>query len=186
MDKLLCTWLHGPDWLGDSEDRWPLQPPEPSSNDDRVICEMTAVHVAISSATSTSILDIDSHSRIEKLLRVTARIFRIIKHCRFKNRAHTGLAEEITETEKYWIRHVQHQPFSEDASLISTGTSAKATSRIKDLNPFLDADSILRVGRRLLHLDASQEVKHPVILPHDHHFSTLLTMRLHCEILHEA
>lgn len=83
---------------------------------------MIAVHVAISSeTTTTSLLNVESYSRIEKLLRVTAWIFRFIKRCRQTNAAHTGflVAEEIHEAENYWIRHVQQQAFREEMTSIS-------------------------------------------------------------------
>lgn len=71
---------------------------------------MIAVHVEISSeATSAPILDINSYSKIESLLRVTVRVFRFIERCRLKTTMHTGflVAKEIAEAENYWIRHVQ-------------------------------------------------------------------------------
>ncbi|KAH6943979.1 hypothetical protein HPB50_001088 [Hyalomma asiaticum] len=61
MDKVLSssTWKHGPDWLSESDARLPLQPKAPTA---RIICEMTAVHVAITGKSiSASVLDIDGN-----------------------------------------------------------------------------------------------------------------------------
>lgn len=166
MYKLLSnsTWRHGPEWLSEWLDRWPVWPQQPISTDDRIMCEITAVHIAISSEPKArSPLDIESYSIVKQLLMVIAWIFRFIEHCWRKDGAHTGflVAKEIPNAEKCCIGHVHHLALSKDICSTSAGRSSKATSHLKDLNPFLDANSILWIGGCLLHLDASEEVKKP-------------------------
>ncbi|KAH6946267.1 hypothetical protein HPB50_012559 [Hyalomma asiaticum] len=83
MDKLGSSSMSSSmSWLSESQDRWPVWPQQPISIDDRIICEMIAVHIAIScEPKERSLLDIESYSIIEQLLMVLAWIFRFIEHC---------------------------------------------------------------------------------------------------------
>ena len=41
----------------------------------------------------------------------------------------------------------------------------KKSSTIYNLDPFMDADGLIRVGGRLKHSDLNNSCKHPVLLP---------------------
>ena len=52
-------------------------------------------------------------------------------------------------------------------------------SKIRDLQPYLAEDDVLRVGGRLDKSDLSQDAKHPIILPRHHPVTTLVIREIH-------
>ncbi|XP_026476038.1 uncharacterized protein LOC113381302 [Ctenocephalides felis] len=57
-------------------------------------------------------------------------------------------------------------------------------SKLKSLNPFVDAEGLLRVGGRLENADISYDQKHPIILPKNHLVTDLLTRTEHERLFH--
>ena len=47
------------------------------------------------------------------------------------------------------------------------------------LSPFVDKDGVIRVGGRVDKATISYESKHPILLPHKHWISLLITRRMH-------
>ncbi|XP_061163684.1 uncharacterized protein LOC133172867 [Saccostrea echinata] len=58
-------------------------------------------------------------------------------------------------------------------------------SKVRSLDPFLDA-GLLRVDGRLHKSSFPVEMKHQVILPKDHHVSTLIIRQIHQDLLHSG
>ena len=65
-------------------------------------------------------------------------------------------------------------------------TSLKMTSCIYHLDPYLDAEGIMRVGGRLRRADVPKDVKHPVILPRRSHATELIIQDCHHAIKHQG
>ncbi|XP_011879108.1 PREDICTED: uncharacterized protein LOC105568236 [Vollenhovia emeryi] len=79
---------------------------------------------------------------------------------------------------------IQHDFFKTELhSLRSHGHVAK-NSNILNLNPFIDAHGILRVGGRLSHAIVSYDHKHPILLPGKHAFTRLIIIDEHERQLH--
>jgi len=64
--------------------------------------------------------------------------------------------------------------------------SLKKTSCMYRLDPFLDADGILRVGGRLRRANMPEDVKHPAILPRRSHITELIIQYCHHAIKHQG
>ena len=62
----------------------------------------------------------------------------------------------------------------------------KGHSRLYRLDPFLDADGVLRVGGRLRHSSVSDNVKFPIILPKASHITTLIIRHYHEQVCHQG
>lgn len=62
----------------------------------------------------------------------------------------------------------------------------KAYSALYKLDPFIDADGVLRVGGRLRRANLSDKVKYPVILPRKSHVTTLITRYFHERVSHQG
>ena len=61
---------------------------------------------------------------------------------------------------------MQSQEFNEDFDKLQKSTTAVATSSLKKLDPFVDADGVIRVERRLSRSNTSDyDSKYPIILP---------------------
>lgn len=83
--------------------------------------------------------------------------------------------EERKNAELVIVRLVQEEAFIEKINSLELKNAPRTkTRRFRKLNPFLDENGILRVGGRLCHAALHPHVKHPVILPKNHHVSSIL------------
>ena len=110
--------------------------------------------------------------------------------------------EDLAQAELEIIHSLQHEHFKEEIktlhSLDTNGeflsreaakqrdTSLKKTSCMYRLDPYLDADGILRVGGRLRRANMPESVKHPVILPKRSHITELIIQDCHHAIKHQG
>ena len=62
----------------------------------------------------------------------------------------------------------------------------KKASSLYQLDPFLDANGILRVGRRIRHSSLSYGAKHPIILPRKGHVIELIICHHHRIVKHQG
>ncbi|XP_054757082.2 uncharacterized protein LOC135154340 [Lytechinus pictus] len=106
-------------------------------------------------------------------------------------------AELLAQAEKEIIRHIQRKAFHDEIQRQevmknATQTSSrerrrhcKTTSRLQQLDPFLDGENILRVGGRLRRSKTSFTNKHPAILPQNH-VTDLIVAHCHKEVAHQG
>ena len=80
--------------------------------------------------------------------------------------------EELNLAELLIIKHVQSSHFSSELTSLGIKDSARRGSKLYDLRPMIDDDDILVVHGRLRHADSPYNLRHPVILPHDHPVAT--------------
>ncbi|GFV67702.1 integrase catalytic domain-containing protein [Trichonephila clavipes] len=79
---------------------------------------------------------------------------------------------------------VQEQVFlAENKSLQSKGV-VSPNSKLRNLNPFIDSDGLLRVGGRLSNSDLPYVNKHPAILPGNHNLTVQIIVHFHRKNLH--
>lgn len=126
------------------------------------------------------------YSDLHRLLRVTAWCRRCLPRTRDRNanrQRYTLTASESNEAERMWIRKTQATHFNKELKLISDRTTLPKTNALTCLNPFVDPDSILRVGR-LKHSHFSMDEKHPIILPPLSDFTRLIVESCHRRFLH--
>ncbi|GBN28332.1 hypothetical protein AVEN_118861-1, partial [Araneus ventricosus] len=85
-----------------------------------------------------------------KLIRILSFCCRFIKNCLHKN-VETGFltAAELDNAEQLLIKQVQSTTFAKEITALQDGKSVPVSSKLKSLDPFLDNNSILRVGGRL-------------------------------------
>ena len=80
------------------------------------------------------------------------------------------------------IMLTEARDFSKEINCLANKESISGKSPLLSLNPFLD-EVLLRVGRRLVNSLLGLEAKHPVLLPRNHHVTTLIIrgehLRLH-------
>ena len=111
---------------------------------------------------------------------------------------HPIALEELCEAEKSVIKRLQDNAFEGEIKMIQdrviggreleqiTISSVKqrnhfvkGTSNLRGLDPFLDKDGILRVGRKIRQASIQFEFKHSVILPKRSHVTELIIRRCH-------
>lgn len=89
-------------------------------------------------------------------------------------------------TVNFIIRQIQSEVFLTEISCIKHRSSLPKTSRIRNLNPFLDDDGMLRVGGRIHRADIEYKEKHPIIIPGNNHIAVLLIRHYHYEVKHQG
>lgn len=85
---------------------------------------------------------------------------------------------ELSHALEIIILSVQKQTFADELIRLRD-PNHKSKSKLRVLNPFIDARGILRVGGRLAHADIPYEQKHPILLPRSHRLTELLIDDFH-------
>jgi len=93
-------------------------------------------------------------------------------------------AMELEEARRLWIRRVQALKFKAELDALRQGRALKSSSKLTSLNPFSDAQGLLRVGGRLKHSLLNWDECNPVILPADSHLTRLVLEACHRRALH--
>ncbi|XP_035228852.1 uncharacterized protein LOC118200965 [Stegodyphus dumicola] len=92
--------------------------------------------------------------------------------------------QEITKAELFLIRVTQSECFGEDIHHLIRHGTVLHKSKLKNLNPFLDSDLVLRVGGCFGKTNLTYFAKHPAILPKVHKFTLLVIEHCHKRYLH--
>ena len=82
--------------------------------------------------------------------------------------------EELHEAEIQIVKFLQRKYFSVELQSLSTGKTVKGSSRLVSLDPFLDNNGIIRVGRRLNYAPIKFRRKHQILIPHNSNVAALL------------
>ena len=93
--------------------------------------------------------------------------------------------DELAQAKGVIIKSVQREVYSEEFTALSQKRQDLKTSSLAKLNPILE-DGVIRVGGRLKHAELNSDEKNPLILPGNHHVSTLLTRHYHEQVKHQG
>lgn len=164
-------WWHGPQWLSQEPTQWPIRQ-----------CTKQKPIVLVTKKNSVSLSWLHKYSSFEKLIRVTALCLR------FKTKVHKSKHITLTEQKsasKAILKMVQNEQYSYEITDLRNGHQVKKNSTLRNLDPFLDHDSLLRVKGRLVNSLLSYNQRHPIILP-KHHVSKLIFEYQHKLLLHSG
>ena len=176
-------WWNGPQWLSEGEDRWPRVESVVSTPESEEEAKKTANVMVVDVQNQPSVanlVDINRHGRLEKLLRVTAWVFRFIRNSR-PNRTETArrkgrlTREELVGAESEWVKAAQ-------ADLRSKGNFQQLKTELG----LEESAGILRCTGRLVNSDLEFDARRPVILPRDHALSIMLIEECHKKVLHSG
>lgn len=176
-------WWHGPDWLVESETKWPnqtvaLQEDLPETN--------PVKFVLIVSDQPSYVLD--RYSDWIRLIRITAwlrrfkNLSRKIVNGSYHNNSLT--VAEIQGAQTCWIAYAQANEFHSDISALQLGKPISSKSKLKCLNPFLDDSGIIRVGGRLSNSSLPFNRRHPILLPSKGKITRLIFEYEHKRLFH--
>ena len=191
----------GPPFLRGPEQDWPPLPPRQTG------AMVGAMELEVDKVKVPS----QSLSFVETLLRkksnfisakhVLVYVSRFISACKEKRRTNglTGNSvsppsiSDLQAAETRMILDVQRRAFGAEVDALLGASQAprqvkkmltKSSSAVRDLNPFLDDQGMLRVGGRLRNSDEPWEVKHPIILPQSDPFTNHVIVEVHIELAH--
>ena len=106
---------------------------------------------------------------------------------RIKRKTHQeSCIQERKDTETFILKTVQREAFPEELKSVAKDKTVPTSSTIHDLNPFLDAVGILRVGGRIGKSKLPDDVKYPVILPRSSHVTQVIVRHFHQKIQHQG
>lgn len=177
-------WTLGPDFLKKSEEEWPENPIDSSSDqlddDPEVRKDVTSCtsQVKEDNPTERLLSHYSNWYRVRKAVAWYRRFFHWLKND--KSTMNSSITvDELQSAETAIIRHVQDVTYKTEYQDLSAGRHVGKKSPIHPLEPFLDQDGILKVTGRLSRARISESSKHPTIVPRDHHVTELIVRHIH-------
>ncbi|CAB0011196.1 unnamed protein product, partial [Nesidiocoris tenuis] len=158
-------WWTGPPWLKADDTNWPNHPYQALKD----LPEMRAEQSALVSTEAVPLLCnwFERFSSFQTMVRAAGWIVRWIHNCRNPTNKRSGALSKIEydQGKTLCIKDVQRHHFPSKQFM---------DSKFGNLDPFLDRDSVWRVGGRLRHAELPYTQRHPILLPHKCHFSSLM------------
>ena len=185
-------WWNGPSWLQRPSTSWPCSKSSLEENPKAInssIREETRGSAVCHATLRQNHWELcDQISSWPRLLRVTAYVQRFIHNLRAlraKGLLNTSslTITDIATARNFWIRNVQQTSFPDELKALHQYLPVSRSSPLKTLNPFLDANEIIRLGGRLRHAFLSYDERFPIILPR-HRISNLIIDHAHKRALH--
>ncbi|GFV91655.1 integrase catalytic domain-containing protein [Trichonephila clavipes] len=177
-------WVAGPKWLHDfhsssnyfipfSEQPVSLVPIDHS--------ESLSGSAVLSTGVDYSLSFLDKFSSYMKVVRTVAWIFRFFHNSKSVSKVTGPLYTHELETSiKKVVKLLQNGKYYTELTLLKCNKHLPKSSKLQSLNVFLDSEGILRVGGRLrLQQTLKFEQKHPMLIPKEHHFTSLVIRHFH-------
>ncbi|XP_050599186.1 uncharacterized protein LOC126926913 [Bombus affinis] len=149
-------WKHGPEWLKQQQENWPIWIPTPSGDipeQKKTICLTTN----------------NNDNPLLHRYSSWTRLIRVVAWClRWKHKQHLAAhltTDELTRAHNRVIKIIQSGHFATEIRTLQKDRSRDVGGKLQPLNPFLDEDGILRVGGRLTNSSIPFNQKYPIILP---------------------
>ncbi|GFX32018.1 integrase catalytic domain-containing protein [Trichonephila clavipes] len=160
VDELLKNemWFSGPDLQTDEYEDNQLFP-DPSYRDE-LKCAVTLSMTECSSNFYDELFNVTNN--FIKLIRIFSFIFRFINNIKAKescNKEKYLNADEVKRSTEFLAKIAQLSEFKAEIDALKKGKGVSKTSKLKALDPFLDENSLLRVGGRLCNADLPFEAK---------------------------
>ena len=166
------TWLQGPSFLQQREEKWRVLVPEIEEVEEDVEVKIEkVVHAAKVKVKSVLEKFEERISSWHRMKRVLAWVLRIVKlwHKKEVVDMNEELAvTEIQEAETMITKWVQKRSFHDEMKIVRTGRDQKTKKKqgkLWKLDPFIDEKGVLRVGGRLCNAEEPEDFKFPIIIP---------------------
>ncbi|GFX97420.1 integrase catalytic domain-containing protein [Trichonephila clavipes] len=191
----LRLWWHGPQFLEKgklSSEETSLSPVKEceyskelktGSSSDIITSSVCVSTNCVSSILSTLLRKSNSYM---KIVRIFSYVLRFSNNVNKRKLILSGplSATDIDQAETKLIRMVQEQVFLAEIKSLQSKGVVSPNSKLRNLNPFIDSDGLLRVGGRLSNSDLPYVNKHPAILPGIHNLTVQIIVHFHRKNLH--
>ncbi|GFV18639.1 integrase catalytic domain-containing protein [Trichonephila clavipes] len=191
----LRLWRHGPQFLEKgklSSEETSLSPVKEceyskelkTGSSSYIITSSVCVSTnCVSSILSTLLRKSNSYM---KIVRIFSYVLRFRNNVNKRKLTLSGplSATDIDQAETKLIRMVQEQVFLAEIKSLQSKGVVSPNSKLRNLNPFIDSDGLLRVGGRLSNSDLPYVNKHPAILPGNHNLTVQIIVHFHRKNLH--
>lgn len=186
----MTVWLQGPDKLleKESETLEPEEFPLVLPDDD---CEVRpcVLKTDVFETNALGAQRFERFSRWDSAVKAVASLKRVAHtYCSTQGGLEqTDDVDLLIEAEVIILREVQRETFSAEVKALSCGQQVQRCSPIISLSPFLDEKGLLRIGGRLS--QARQILGtgvNPILVPKQHHVSTLLVRHFHESVKHQG
>ena len=207
-------WLKGPSFLEEPEDLWPefwTKTSNDQESDKEDECqesdkkEVMASTITVAESQNPVNQIFEYYSDWTKLKRGVAWWLRLKAFLRKSSKDSEGTEnwtktlslEELQDAEQAIVQNVQHQYFDKEIRMLKKATEGKENqpadsqrsvdkhSTIASLDPELQ-DGVLVVDGRLRYAHIPQNAKHQLIIPKNHHISTLIIRDIHQRVHHQG
>ena len=178
-------WWSGPEWLGNERESWPIQPSQGEPSAECLVeqkankaCEkVTLLTHSTPEINLNEVIQIERFNNLPKLLRTISYVVRFINNCRQRENKNKDelSAEELKHAEMLLIRNEQKNI-----------KKSRLEELKKQLGTFTDTEGIIRCKGRLSKSSLEYETKNPILLPRDTHFTRLIILHSHKEVLHNG
>ena len=178
-------WWKGPKWLCLSADTWLVWSSSSNHVEHEIYQEgMEAVCMATGEPSSSllNVIDPERYSSLNKLLAVTSHVIRFTTN--WKNRPLT--TQELSIAMTLWTKAIQGQAFSPELQQLAKKNSNLSLPLIRHLHLYLDDSAVLRCWGRLESAPLDDQSKSPVLLPRNEHFTKLVALAAHAQVLHSG
>ena len=173
-------WWEGPEWLKKGENFWPnnvlLEDSQDVANERKKVNVMSIMSNEKHSV--GEVIDITRFSSLNKLLRVTSYVKRVIHNLKQKQRKGAMMldrirVEEIANTERMWIKDAQELLRSKEDF-----------QKVKTCLGVIEMEDLLVCKERLENSDLEVGQKFPIILPKEHKLTELIVLDFHKKVHH--
>ena len=107
--------------------------------------------------------------------------------CKGWHLCHTAISvDKLLQAKRTVIHAVQEETYAQEYACIKKGEALPKDSPLKALDPFIDADGLLRVGGCIREAELQPDEKSPLIIPGKHHIATLLVRHHHQKMQHQG
>lgn len=190
------TWLKGPDYLlratpEVTKHTFELVNPESDP-------EIRPTVTSLSTNVVASFLEtrrFASFSTWGSLLRAIARLIHIArcyrnstppKGCHGWHICKSLSPEDYSKAKSVVLSGLQHEVYPDIFTCLQAQKDIPKQSLLRKLSPFKDNADCLRVGGRLSQASMESDEAHPIIIPGNHHLTTLLIRHYHQQVQHQG
>ncbi|XDV43684.1 hypothetical protein PO909_012122, partial [Leuciscus waleckii] len=183
VDEMISSdWFTGPRFLWNKEMVLPANEiTELQLGDSEVRCSQTLNTKAVEQETIVNRL-----SKFSSWSQVIGAIARIQRRIRKDKSNRLSTVEEREKAECLIIKLLQRHVFETELKALSKGIQLSSHNELYNLDPFLDSDGVLKVGGRLRNSSICSLLKHPTIIPKDHHITKMIIADCHERVKHQA